>query len=104
MLKNSRPTLVDFYAEWCHACKDVKGPLEQLAKSYGKKVDFRSYDVGLVEDDDDFEKKYIAYGGRRPTIPALLMFYKGKVACEVRWDGDEFFLNSSFLTCYRKIQ
>lgn len=39
-LNNRKPSLVEFYADWCTSCQAMAGDLAQLKESYGDRVDF----------------------------------------------------------------
>lgn len=39
-LNNSKPTLTEFYADWCTSCQAMAGDLAQLKESYGDRVNF----------------------------------------------------------------
>ncbi|MEL7007647.1 MAG: thioredoxin family protein [Cyanobacteria bacterium J06588_4] len=39
-LTNSKPTLTEFYADWCTSCQAMAGDLAQLKESYGDRVNF----------------------------------------------------------------
>jgi thiol-disulfide isomerase/thioredoxin len=39
-LNNSKPTLTEFYANWCTSCQAMAGDLAQIKESYGDRVNF----------------------------------------------------------------
>ena len=39
-LNNSKPTLTEFYADWCTSCQAMAGDLAQIKESYGDRVNF----------------------------------------------------------------
>lgn len=45
VMKNPRPVIVDFYADWCQPCKQLEPILRQVAQHYNGEVDFYRIDV-----------------------------------------------------------
>ena len=45
VLKNDKPTVVDFWAVWCGPCKMVAPEMEKLAEKYAGSVDVVKVDV-----------------------------------------------------------
>jgi len=39
-LTNSKPTLMEFYADWCTSCQAMAGDLAVLKQEYGEKINF----------------------------------------------------------------
>ena len=39
-LSNGKPTLIEFYADWCTSCQTMSQDLGELKQEYGKKVNF----------------------------------------------------------------
>ena len=45
VMRNPRPVVVDFYADWCQPCKRLEPILRQVAQHYNGEVDFYRIDV-----------------------------------------------------------
>jgi len=71
------PVLVDFWAEWCGACKMMSPTLHEIAKA--NKGRLLTIKVN-VEKQKGVANKYNISG-----IPTLILFKKGEVA--KRWSG-----------------
>jgi len=71
VLKEAKPTLVDFWAPWCGPCRSIGPILEELATQYNNRVNVVKVNV------DDNPATASQYGVR--SIPTLLMVKNGKV-------------------------
>jgi thioredoxin 1 len=65
-----KTVLVDFWAEWCHPCKEQHKMLKNLAFEY----DYL-FEVASVNIDSD---KWLASSLQVSSIPALILFSDGK--------------------------
>lgn len=66
--EGERPTIIDFYADWCGPCKALSPILEELSKEYEGKVD-------IFKVDTQAEPELASLFGVR-SIPALLFIPK----------------------------
>jgi thioredoxin 1 len=71
VLKEAKPTLVDFWAPWCGPCRSIGPILEELAAQYNNRVNVVKVNV------DDNPATATQYGVR--SIPTLLLVKDGKV-------------------------
>ena len=72
VLGAKKPTVVEFHAAWCAACREMKPIFEDVAKELGDKYIFADVDVDKA---GSVAQKYDITG-----IPAFLFFEDGKEA------------------------
>ncbi|HKX94414.1 MAG TPA: thioredoxin [Methylibium sp.] len=72
VLKSGTPVLVDYWAEWCGPCKAIAPILDELAQSYGAKLQIAKMNV------DDNREVPAKFGIR--GIPTLMLFKGGQLA------------------------
>ncbi len=70
IISGSKPTLVDFYAEWCGPCKAQAPILEQVKERMGDSVNIIKINV------DTNQEVAARYNVR--SIPTLIVFANGE--------------------------
>jgi len=71
VLQADRPTLVDFWAEWCGPCRMMAPILEQLAEQNSDKLKVAKVDV---QANPDLAIRYAV-----TNIPTMLLFVDGEL-------------------------
>jgi thioredoxin 1 len=75
VLQNSKPVVVDYWAEWCGPCRQVAPVLEEIAAENADKIDVVKLNV------DENPKVALKYGIM--NIPTLGVFSGGQVVKEI---------------------
>jgi thioredoxin 1 len=75
VLKNDKPVLVDYWAEWCGPCKMVAPVLDAIAEEHGDKLDIVKLNV---DENPVITQKYGIL-----NIPTLGVFQNGEVVKEL---------------------
>jgi thioredoxin 1 len=76
VLQNSKPVIVDYWAEWCGPCKMIAPVLEEIASEYGEKIDVVKLNV---DDNPQTAQRYQIL-----AIPTLNVFQNGKIVKQIK--------------------
>ena len=71
VLKASKPTVVDFWAEWCAPCKQIAPVLEEISEEMKDQVVIAKHNI------DEEPNSPTKYGIR--GIPTMLLFKDGQL-------------------------
>ena len=72
VMKEERPVIVDFYAEWCGPCKMMSPIIDGIAEELGDSIK-----VGKVNTDENMN---LAQQFNIMSIPTIMVFKNGNVA------------------------
>ncbi|MEO6292226.1 MAG: thioredoxin TrxA [Burkholderiaceae bacterium] len=72
VLGSKAPVLVDYWAEWCGPCKMIAPILDEVATTYGAKLQIAKMNV---DENRDIPAKFGIRG-----IPTLMLFKDGQLA------------------------
>jgi len=75
VLKNDKPVLVDFWAEWCGPCRMVAPILEEISKEHGDKIDIVKLNI------DENPQVPQQYGIMQ--IPTMNVYKDGEVVKQI---------------------
>ena len=75
VLKNDKPVVVDYWAEWCAPCRMVAPILEEIAREHGGKLDVVKLNI------DENPETAQRYGIMQ--IPTLGVFSGGQVVKQI---------------------
>ena len=71
VLKSNKPTLVDFWAEWCGPCKQIGPILEEISNEMTNEVTIAKHNI---DEEPNTPTKFGVRG-----IPTMLLFKDGEL-------------------------
>lgn len=74
IIKDSKPTLVDFFATWCGPCRMVAPVIDEIAAEKAGEVSVYKVDIDQSPD--------LAFKYQVSSVPTLIVFENGQVKNE----------------------
>jgi thioredoxin 1 len=71
IIKSEKPTLVDFYADWCGPCKMMKPILEEVKSKLGDQATILKIDVD--------KSPQVMHTFQIQGVPTLILFKNGQI-------------------------
>lgn len=71
IVNSNKPSVIDFYADWCGPCQMMKPVFEGLSKEFGNKINFLKLDT---QSEEGLAMSFGVQG-----IPTLIFINKDKV-------------------------
>jgi len=75
VLQNSKPVVVDYWAEWCGPCRMVSPVLEEIASEHSDKIDVVKLNI---DENPTISQRY-----QIMAIPTMSVFQNGKVVKQI---------------------
>ena len=75
VLMNSKPVIVDYWAEWCGPCRQVAPVLEEIANEHGDKIDVVKLNID--------ENPAVSQRYKIMAIPTMSVFKDGEVVKQI---------------------
>jgi len=75
VLQNSKPVIVDYWAEWCGPCRMVSPVLEEIANEHGDKIDVVKLNI---DENPTTSQRY-----QIMAIPTMSVFHNGQVVKQI---------------------
>jgi thioredoxin len=75
VLQNSKPVVVDYWAEWCGPCRMVAPVLEEIASEHSDKLEVVKLNID--------ENPKVAQRYQIMAIPTMSVFFNGEVVKQI---------------------